>query len=795
MSERTTIGGTVYESVGSSSSNLLLKCNGTARIQWGSKLIDLIKNGKIASENSSSPIIFNVKDESEIKQDGVYIITKDENTQILICKDKNKYDVTSANLYIAADTEQALTSDQKKCALLNIGAYCNTYSDLEQAGVKDGIVYVMDTKTLYTIQSGIIEEFEAKVKTISVDGSETSSVINDSVQIVLSINEEQYLVLADGMITSNQSIHVNKAAQIGSEGANSHQGYRLFIDRGTSVLEVDEIRVRNGIPQNDYIEISYLDLCGKLNTNSLSPNMWYCIKDFQNHWKLLDDSPAHNRPILVRALTNNSFYKEGLLFSDQRVSIQYDINYKKIVQGVDKSFQARGRITLMRDENGNEANFDFLDYFDCKGNELTVLYDRDIQIGKTIFPPQSYNNKLTVYDLKGVDLDAQGNLYTSDTGTIIQFGDDVEWDGEFHDNVIECRKNFTIKSSCQKFYNNKLVKVGNITVNRDIYDSSISNMYTTQAAAVAISDDTSSDGKDLYEVNPYNPTNLNYKEGIIANFAVLENLTNLNFTPIELNCEIINTIFEGVVNSSINVDVLNSSFGIVNKTILGNQYTIFKNLQFKNIYNCQFNTDGNSLLDVSCMLDIHNCTFTYSSTSALYDPSVVKELTLVAGEDKKKYYIQVLRKKESTFFRGMIVMHSGITAIPEGWAICDGGTYQYLGESITTPNLTGRFIKAVNTREEVKEINNSDFIENTNTFQLMENHLPNHTHTLSLSTSTGTTQQKTLNITPGDVEESLQYVEQVNQNSQSITTNQSDYENKIINMEPQSYALIFIMKL
>ena len=42
MSERTTIGGVTYESVGSSSSNLLLKCNGTARIQWGTKLIDLV---------------------------------------------------------------------------------------------------------------------------------------------------------------------------------------------------------------------------------------------------------------------------------------------------------------------------------------------------------------------------------------------------------------------------------------------------------------------------------------------------------------------------------------------------------------------------------------------------------------------------------------------------------------------------------------------------------------------------------------------------------------------------------
>jgi hypothetical protein len=64
-----------------------------------------------------------------------------------------------------------------------------------------------------------------------------------------------------------------------------------------------------------------------------------------------------------------------------------------------------GRITFMRDENGNEANFDFLDYFDSNSNELTLLYKRDIGIGKTIFPPQSYNNKLTVYDLKGVDFD------------------------------------------------------------------------------------------------------------------------------------------------------------------------------------------------------------------------------------------------------------------------------------------------------------------------------------------------------------------------------------------------------
>lgn len=810
MSERTTIGGTVYESVGSSSSNLLLKCNGTARIQWGSKLIDLIKNGKIASD-SSSPMIFNIKDESEIKQDGIYILTNEETTQIWICKDKHKYNLKESNLYISADTEQSLTSDQKKCALINIGAYYNTYSDLEQAGVKDGIVYVLDTKTLYTVQNGIIEEFEAKVKTISVSESETSNVINDSVQIVLSINDQQYLVLTDSMITANQSIHVHESAQIGSEGANSSQGYRLFIDGGTSVLEVDEIRVRNGIPQNDYIVVNYEELCGKISTNSLQPHMWYFIEDFQNHWKLGAENPKNNRPILIRALTTNSFYKEGMLFSDQRVSIQYDHTYKEIIHFKDKFFKAKGRITLMRDENGNEANFDFLDYTDYNDVELTLLYDRKNITGKTIFPPQSYNNKLIVYDLNGVELDENGQLYTKENGTVIQFGDTINWDGEFHDNTIECRTNFTINSSCTKFYNNKLEKVGNVIVTENIYNSNISNLYNIVEESVAVVNEVIEediqDVQDIYPIINYN-SNLNYQEKVINNFVKLENLTNKSFEQLVLNTEIINSTFNGLINSSINVKIVNSSFGVVTNTTLGDlaksdTLNTFKNFQFKNIYNCQFYNNGMDLLDVLCVFDIHNCVFKYDSTvnsdqnisynPALYDPAFAKELTLIVNN--QNYYIKVLRKREQTFFRGMIVMHSGTTAIPEGWAICDGKIYQYLGEEIQTPNLTGRFIKAVATSEDVGEVNNSDFIENTNTFQLTEDHLPNHTHTISLSTSTGTTQYKTLKITPGDVEESLQYVEQVNQNSQSITTNPSDYENKIINMEPQSYALIFIMKL
>ena len=76
--------------------------------------------------------------------------------------------------------------------------FYNTLEDVKKAGIKTGIVYVIDTKTLYTVKDGIIEEFEAKLKTITVD-EETDGVevINSSVKIVLSILDEEYLILAD----------------------------------------------------------------------------------------------------------------------------------------------------------------------------------------------------------------------------------------------------------------------------------------------------------------------------------------------------------------------------------------------------------------------------------------------------------------------------------------------------------------------------------------------------------------------------------------------------------------------
>jgi hypothetical protein len=94
-----------------------------------------------------------------------------------------------------------------------------------------------------------------------------------------------------------------------------------------SYLNVDNINVRSGLPIEEYITITYDELYSLYSSDSLIPHKWYLISDFQNHWKLIKQNPNYNRPILIRALTTNSFYPEGELFDDRRIKIQYDITF------------------------------------------------------------------------------------------------------------------------------------------------------------------------------------------------------------------------------------------------------------------------------------------------------------------------------------------------------------------------------------------------------------------------------------------------------------------------------------
>lgn len=841
MSERTTIGGVTYESVGSSSSNLLLKCNGTARIQWGSKLIDLVKNGKIAAGDSSSNVSV-VTSEADIKTNGIYVLNTEETLQLWVYKDGEKYNLTGTNLYISASNKQDFTAEQRGRALENIGMYYNTLEDVKKSEVKNGLVYVLENSTLYTIKEGIINEFEAKLKTVSVEKEEeTGEVINSSIRIAFSIIDDEYLVLENRRITANYDVHVKETAQLGSEGADEMHGYRMYINGDTSILEVDEIKVRHGLPiEDDNHKVTYTELQTLVESSELEPHEWYILTDYLNPWKF--GKPVDTfRPLLLRALTTNTFYPTGFLLDDQSITIQYDINYQEtVMQYPDNAdpveVTTRGKITWMKDAYNNEANFDFLDYVSSDGSHLTTLHKyNDSSNFLSIFPKGSYNNKITAYDLAYTVI-KEGSGQNSDTITTVidfQFDDSEDALMNMHDNVIECR-GLILKPDCSNFYGNILNQVCKLEISADFINNTFGTCY-------------------------YKP---NWEE--IESFYDITDYVLIY--PVEFTKPMINVKVDAWVDNFIDGDMYNvsikklsrtisyapwrdSSFGDVKHLLPG--HSAITNCKFKNITNCIFLESyiQNVIcdIDIKCSDDDENIegyTLEPIGSISLYNTPEKKELY----ERNGVYYVTEIH--DNYFHRGMIMMHSGTVPIPYGWGICNGNTYEFNGVSVQTPDLRNRFIKAVESSEQITSWDNPD-LNADKELVLTKAHLPEHNHphqehthtitgtsinidqsgdlslsfdqTINTSDVTSTTASAVTSVTSeGITTESGNFVNSVSGSSQensisktitggnhthtatitegTISSNTSEettqtWENKAIKIEPDYYSLIFIMKL
>ncbi len=230
MSERTTIGGTVYESIGSSSSNLLLRCNGTAKIQWGNKLIDLIKNGKLAIESSSINII---SDESEIKKDGIYIVNKETSCQLWVCLKGEHYNLIGGDLYISANTKQDITVDQQKQVLQNILVYFNTIDEVIQSGINNGLIYIEETKNFYLLKEGKVELIQTSFIADSVEQIKTQEDLNSKTNtiftkgmIIMHLNTEP---VPEGWAVCNGAIQTYKGNQVKTPLLESINDSTIFI--------------------------------------------------------------------------------------------------------------------------------------------------------------------------------------------------------------------------------------------------------------------------------------------------------------------------------------------------------------------------------------------------------------------------------------------------------------------------------------------------------------------------------------------------------------------------------------
>ena len=181
-------------------------------------------------------------------------------------------------------------------------------------------------------------------------------------------------------------------------------------------------------------------------------------------------------------------------------------------------------------------------------------------------------------------------------------------------------------------------------------------------------------------------------------------------------------------------------------------------------------------------------------------------------------------------------MHSGAEDIPLGWALCDGHEYEFDGKKIKTPDLRKKFIRATETLNptEVKASDKNTDLNENGKLTLSKEHLPEHnhphkehTHTIdnlsvsvdsaNISVTTNTTvaywyTDATVSVggeSTNDVIGDITWKEVDSTGSHSHTTsvsggslsgetseeNPQTWQNKEINIEPDHYSLIFIMKL
>jgi hypothetical protein len=152
-------------------------------------------------------------------------------------------------------------------------------------------------------------------------------------------------------------------------------------------------------------------------------------------------------------------------------------------------------------------------------------------------------------------------------------------------------------------------------------------------------------------------------------------------------------------SGNLTIDVSCNSFcNNTIKNIIGEVViqTNMENNSFETINECTFEA-GNTINNVICTSQLNDTTFSESKNPQLYNPNERKDVYVSNGD------LVFKTSSDREMIRGMIIMYDGSAIIPPGWAVCDGKSHEYEGQTIPTPNLVGRFIKAVGENDVIGE--------------------------------------------------------------------------------------------
>lgn len=450
--------GSQYNETGSTSADFLIKTRGKVKIQWGNKFIDLIKDGKIAVEGFK---FFTAKDKDSIKgQDGFYI-TDDSNIFIKFGNEIINIFGEVNNTYVSFVSEQQVEPKQQTIAQKNIGLLFQTFAEAQSAGIQDGFVYVANEGKIYIIKDFQFQEmkfelpdyFDRKV-TIKIASGDSCSLLVDGYydetrhcivigkegsglylystdksgyvqslveNLVLETQDGNQILIENSQVTIKPKLICNSIA---SEEASPTKGYRIYLEGGESVLELDNLILRKGIKPT---EVTYDELASMIIEEDLQFNNYYLITDFQNEWELtsadniIDEGDDVNvRPLVVRALSASTVDVKAILVDNPEWEVWYDVSYNDSIQTQEETgitdLKAKGRITQLKDQYGNQCNYDFKHLKFLIGTDWKYTFDNngsDASLNGTM-----YNNVIEVsnYAIKSLTATVRDGIVVSFSG-------------------------------------------------------------------------------------------------------------------------------------------------------------------------------------------------------------------------------------------------------------------------------------------------------------------------------------------------------------------------------------------
>lgn len=263
--------GRSYNQIGSTDADMIIKTKGQLKLQYGSKFIDLIKDGKL---NVNSEFIFKVNALKDITGNNGIYICNDGSVYLKIGDSVINLLGEVGTTYISFLGKQETTPEHKHQALINIGFLHENLDSIDETSLQNGIVYVESEQKLYTIVDGTVEELTVNFPNpftdqfiVAKSDSNKGAILIKGTGIENSLAFESLFIYVDKSLTSFESDN-NIAFTVGgkevislsklqtifgvnvvgsmfqSPGATGQTGFRLYIDNNKSCLEIDRLVVR-----------------------------------------------------------------------------------------------------------------------------------------------------------------------------------------------------------------------------------------------------------------------------------------------------------------------------------------------------------------------------------------------------------------------------------------------------------------------------------------------------------------------------------------------------------------------